>query len=105
LTKAHRFNPSSATEESNHRVLGIDRYNRHGVGERNVGLGGRIIENHTRQGTNSKVALMIMDVLVFRLYENRTQVRRGILMERHHKLETKHGSKAEMNLHGYNHSS
>jgi hypothetical protein len=49
-----------------------------------------------------KVALLIMDVLcVHRLVENsRTQVRRGILAECRHELETKHGSKAEVNLHG-----
>jgi hypothetical protein len=28
------------------------------------------------------------------------QVRRGILAEHLHELETKHGGKAEMNLHG-----
>jgi hypothetical protein len=44
-----------------------------------------------------------MDFLVFRLHRrvnSHTQVRRGILVERCGELETKHGSKAEMNLHG-----
>jgi hypothetical protein len=101
LTKAHRFNPSSATEKSNHRVLGIHRHNLHVVGERNVGLGGRVLKKQTSQSTSSKVALIIDFLMVF-LHgrgKNHTQVRCGILVERCSELETKHRSKAEMNLH------
>jgi hypothetical protein len=108
VTKAHRFNPSSTAEQSNHRVLGIGRHNRHVVGQSKVGLGGRVVEDQTRQGASaaldSRTVALIMDRLVIglhcRVIENCTIVRRcGIGMERRRKLE-KQGSQAEMNLHG-----
>jgi hypothetical protein len=105
LTKAHRFIPCSAAEQSNHRVPGIGRHNLQIVGERNVGLGGRFIEHQTRQSTSvlgNKVAL-IVGIRVIRLGwfdENRAQVRRrGILMERRHDLEEEQGSNGNMDLH------
>jgi hypothetical protein len=84
VTKAHRFNPSSAAEQCDDHVLGIGRHNCHVVGQRNVGLGGRVVKNQTRQRTDSKVTF-IMDLLVLRFHRRVTdhmQVqRRGILME------------------------
>jgi hypothetical protein len=101
VTKAHRFNPSSTAEQSNHRVLGISRHDCHVVGQRNIGLGGRVVKDQPRQGTSAaRGGKDTLDIRKWSVWWDITYQSLCNGTERRRKLETKHGSKAEMNLHG-----
>jgi hypothetical protein len=103
LTKANRFNPSCAAEDSNNSKAGICRHNCHVVNQGDVGLGGCIVEDHPRQGTIGGQVTLVIAILFFcsdRLVENHTQVGSYIMTERRCKLETEQDANGKMNLHG-----